>query len=677
MSISKHVLVMACVVMPCFVASAMPSPRPVARLAPEVVKEIKGALNSNMPNLVLKLLQDNSLGVNSQLMDKRETALHLAAELGVQQAAEVLLGQGAKVNVRDDEGRSPLAYAQTNGHTQLAELLQIHAEAELSLLQKEKTSDAQDLFAAAKNNDRASAELLLAKGADPRARKVHGHTTYDQLGFKTPFHVAFDAGHYSLAAILLKEAMGINGLDERGWTPLMIAITADDWDLVRELLNDGANIMAGHKENALDVAEMMESEKKLLEVVVAVKGTNIDIKGIPLLMWAIIKGHIDIVKYLVEQGADLNAQDEDGWTVLMWAAQRGHIDIVRYLVEQGAEVNLQYKDGYTALMQAVREGHTSIVRYLVEHGADLSVQDRMGGTALMQAAQRGHIDIVRYLVEQGAKVNVQDRNGGTALMQAAREGHIDIVRYLVEQEANINMQNEYGYTALIRTVQNRHIDIVRYLVEQGADVNASKGDGFTALPWAVLSGHIDIVRYLVEQGADIYARDKDGRTVLMLAAQRGKVDTARYLVEQGAKVNVQDKNGNTALIWAVQRGRVDMARYLVEQGTDLNVQNHRGFTALIWAAPHGHIDIIRCLVEHGANLNAQDKDGNTALIWAAYEGHRRKVRDIVRYLVEQGADINVLDNHGGRVLDVAKRYKLQEIVDILQAAGGQESKPAA
>ena len=290
---------------------------------------------------MLKLLQDNSLGVNSQLTDKRETALHLAAELGVQQAAETLLGQGAKVNVRDDEGRSPLTYAQTSGHTQLAELLQVHAEAELSLLQKEKTSDAQDLFAAAENNDRASVELLLAEGADPKARKVHGHTTFNRLGFETPFHIAFDAGHYSLAAILLKEAMGINGLDERGWTPLMIAITADDWDLVRELLNDGANIMAGHEENALDVAEMMESEEKLLEVVVAVKGANIDIKGTPLLMWAAQKGHIYTVRYLVEQGAEVNVQDKDGNTALMWAAQKGHIYTVRYLVEQGAEVNAQ------------------------------------------------------------------------------------------------------------------------------------------------------------------------------------------------------------------------------------------------------------------------------------------------------------------------------------------------
>ena len=366
-------------------AQAMPNARPVKRLASDVVTEIKSALNSNMPNLVLKLLRDNSLGVNSQLTDKRETALHIAAELGIQQAAETLLGQGAKVNVRDDDGRSPLAYAQTKGHTQLAELLQIHAQAELSLLQKEKTSDAQDLFAAAKNNDRASAELLLAEGADPQEKKVHGQSSYNQLGFKTPFHIAFDAGHYSLAAFLLKEVMGINGLDEQGWTPLMIAILADDWDLVRELLNDGANIVAGHKENALDVAEMMESEEKFLEA----------------------------------------------------------------MIEQGAEVNAQDKNGYAALMLAARGGYTDIVSYLVERVADLNIQDKLKQTALIWAAEGGHIETIRYLVEQGAEVNAQDKDGNTALLWAARGGHMDIVKFIVEQGANIYAQDEDGNTALL------------------------------------------------------------------------------------------------------------------------------------------------------------------------------------------------------------------------------------
>ena len=298
MSISKYVLVMACMLMPSLVASAMPRPVVQGVASAAVLKEIKGALNSDLPAHVLQVLQDHGLSINAQLTDKRETALHLAAELGKLQVAKTLLGHEARVNVRDDEGKSPLAYAQASGHTQLAELLQVYSQKEIALLENEKTSDAQDLFEAAKNNDRASAELLLAKGADPKERINHAKSDYGQLGFKTPFHFAFDAEHYSLAAFLLKEAQGINGLDEQGWTPLMIAIMASDWDLVRELLAEGADISAGYGRNALDVAEMMESKEKLIENLLSDNRIEVDVNVnvISLLVLAAKKGDMDTVK---------------------------------------------------------------------------------------------------------------------------------------------------------------------------------------------------------------------------------------------------------------------------------------------------------------------------------------------------------------------------------------------
>ena len=103
-------------------------------------------------------------------------------------------------------------------------------------------------------------------------KKVKTGVTYNQLGFKTPFHIALEAEHYGLAAFLLKATMGLNGLDEKAWTPLMLAIVADDWNMVQELIVDGADIFAGHRQNALDMAKIMESEAILVDVFVADRG---------------------------------------------------------------------------------------------------------------------------------------------------------------------------------------------------------------------------------------------------------------------------------------------------------------------------------------------------------------------------------------------------------------------
>ena len=177
----------------------------------------------------------------------------------------------------------------------------------------------------------------------------------------------------------------------------------------------------------------------------------------------LLRGEVEVVRLLVEHGADVNAQDNDGYTALLAAAVSGavsgampgavllgpvelvKVEIVRLLVEHGADVNAQDNDGYTALLVAAMLGDVEVVRLLVEHGADVNAQDNDGRTALTYCqtlweprnsrpsrsgwgagrgssrsgwgAGRGSVDL---LVEHGADVNAQDNNGNTALCAAAR-----------------------------------------------------------------------------------------------------------------------------------------------------------------------------------------------------------------------------------------------------------------
>ena len=115
------------------------------------------------------------------------------------------------------------------------------------------------------------------------------------------------------------------------------------------------------------------------------------------LIWAVKEGRLDIVKYLVEQEANVNQADKDGDTPLNWAAKKGHLDIVEYLVEHRADVNQANKYGDTPLISAVRNGHLNVVKYLIEHGADFYKRNNDGNTPLYLADKRGHSNIVEYL----------------------------------------------------------------------------------------------------------------------------------------------------------------------------------------------------------------------------------------------------------------------------------------
>jgi len=104
--------------------------------------------------------------------------------------------------------------------------------------------------------------------------------------------------------------------------------------------------------------------------------------------WVAYNGHLEIVKFLVENGANIHAVDD---CALRWAAESGHLEVVKYLVENGA--NIHAKDNW-ALCWAARNGHLKIVKYLVENGADIHADNNY---AFCWAACNGHFEVVKYL----------------------------------------------------------------------------------------------------------------------------------------------------------------------------------------------------------------------------------------------------------------------------------------
>ena len=126
---------------------------------------------------------------------------------------------------------------------------------------------------------------------------------------------------------------------------------------------------------------------------------------------ASLNGHLEVVKYLVEQGVNPSIG-------LQGASLNGHLEVVKYLVEQGAEANDIYgitdtskkacKHGYTSLMWASRFGHLEVVKYLVEQGADPNVYTDGGNNAFTFANEEGHLEIADYLASKGAK---QEKSG--------------------------------------------------------------------------------------------------------------------------------------------------------------------------------------------------------------------------------------------------------------------------
>ena len=214
---------------------------------------------------------------------------------------------------------------------------------------------------------------------------------------------------------------------------------------------------------------------------------------------------------LIENGAHVDAVDEDGRTALTVAVAKNNADCVKALLVVGADVNAENKNGWTALMLATGLGYTDCARALLKAGADVNAKTKDGETALMLAVDEGHTSCVKTLLEVGSDVNAENKNGWTALMAAVAKSNVDCVKVLLEAGADVNAKDKDEVTILMRAALKGHTNCVKTLLKAGADVNAKLKDGSTALMMATTLGHTDCVKALQEAVANVKSKDEGKR----------------------------------------------------------------------------------------------------------------------------------------------------------------------
>lgn len=146
---------------------------------------------------------------------------------------------------------------------------------------------------------------------------------------------------------------------------------------------------------------------------------------------AAISGNFQKVKEEVLKNVNINALDQDGRTALMYASFNGYTDIVRFLLEHGADVDLSDYLGRTALLFASSGAFPETVKLLLDHNADPNIADKPEKyTPLMFAAAEGHLEVVKILIKYKADPNLKDKDNDDAEIFARQNGHIQVADFL-------------------------------------------------------------------------------------------------------------------------------------------------------------------------------------------------------------------------------------------------------
>ncbi|PWF94104.1 ankyrin repeat domain-containing protein [Spiroplasma poulsonii] len=209
---------------------------------------------------------------------------------------------------------------------------------------------------------------------------------------------------------------------------------------------------------------------------------------------AVLNNHIDIVKLLIENGAEINF-GVTTWvnyvknansTPLILASQNGHTEIVKLLIENGAEINHKNQFGNTPLILASQNGHTEIVKLLIENGAKINHKNQFGNTPLILASQNGHTEIVKLLIENWPYFNIKNDDNFRTFQLAEKLGHWKIVDLFLKHMSSleVNHENNNDNHKKLKTENNN----IYYVVEDGS-----------CLFWSVATPYLLQVRNNIEE----------------------------------------------------------------------------------------------------------------------------------------------------------------------------------
>lgn len=220
-------------------------------------------------------------------------------------------------------------------------------------------------------------------------------------------YVSALVGHNHILEYFLSIGLNPNSNYNDRFTPLMIAINNNHFDCVQTLLKAGATF---------DIPKNLYN-----------RGATIihSVVNVP-------KPNIELIKLLIQHGGNINEIHMNGDSLFMTASMRGHIEIMKYLHDQGADIYYQNLDnGYNALHLAALKNQLESVKLLCSYKLDSNIPNKNGSTALILAASEGNYEIIKYLIEScKADPTIQNKFGKSALQWAKKSENKASIKYL-------------------------------------------------------------------------------------------------------------------------------------------------------------------------------------------------------------------------------------------------------
>jgi len=314
------------------------------------------------------------------------------------------------------------------------------------------------------------------------------------------------------------------------------------------------------------------------------------------------KGDLEEVKAMIEKDPGLvNIRDKDGRTPLHWASRGVHLEVVKFLVDKGADVNAEDSNKVVPLHSLAVRNAAAAIAILTAKGANVDAKDYGGNTALHYAALYDAADAVVLLIEKGADIENRENYGRTPLILCARErGGPRTIKVLLEAGADVNARDKFQDTALNLASWRGKKEVVDVLLDAGAKIPSKGRDVRYLFSEAASHGLNRLFDAVAKAGGDPTFKLSNGGTLLHAAASGGSAEIIEILIGKGLDINLKDNYGWIPLHYAARDGRVEAVERLITKGTDIETRTIMGQSPLNVADEMKHDKVRALLIAKGA-----------------------------------------------------------------------------
>ncbi|MGL1936976.1 MAG: ankyrin repeat domain-containing protein [Fibrobacterales bacterium] len=366
------------------------------------------------------------------------------------------------------------------------------------------------------------------------SQPLFAENSHSEIKERYKIYILIKKGKTAEALAYITNHPQINNLTYKGRTPLIWAIQNQQPEIVEALAKTGVNVTAHYR-------------------------------GIPPLLFALIREHYKSAKALIDHNIALWEYDKSGTTPLMHAlTENRNVLAANILSRDISGIQLNDNTGRSALDWALINKNNAQVALLLKHGAQIDPTSKTH--YWFNYLKRGSIPLIKKLLEPVPSVNIIAQSGETPLTLAAKIGNIPLAKILIAKKADLNKPNHYDKYPLTISINGQHRRFSALLIESGANVNVQDSEGWTPLMLSSAHSFMSLVEQILKKGPEINLQDNTGKTALQFACMNGSPAITKKILAHGASPSISDNDGNDCKEIAIEMGHAEIVQLLRSSG---------------------------------------------------------------------------------------------------------------